>query len=433
MSKQHITLNLTALLSLLLPSCDTALATIPPDEAGDQGASGVDGPPSPPSHDDLLSVRAYPQYLDLTQNDGDLSEGQDVRIRIVGDSIYDSRLLDGSEHSGDRVFYSPTMRDLGSWATAAEPFPVNDDFYYVVLVDGQEVGGLTQVSIEVTPYLYVDAFEGHDANVGTLGAPLKTITRALQMARPYSTVKVNPGTYDQQNGELFPLTIDYPVTLHGDPANRGGADLSPGQGPSTRISGSELYDLLGQPIPFALVALGAEVTINGFEFVGEPLVVESQEVLSFGVLLQGEKHQLLNSSFRHTGVGAFALHGESTLIEGCKMTDGNIGIFGHEMLTNNRVRGCEISHNHRGIFLERVNGFDLGTTDDLGNNVIVDNRVGFHVSNDMWSDQKASGNTWNEIPLLTGDLSYLEGDGLVCDVLETQYERIDYSFGSAAQ
>ena len=127
------------------------------------------------------------------------------------------------------------------------------------------------------------------------------------------------------------------------------------------------------------------------------------------------------------------MHGESTLIEGCKMMDGNIGIFGHEMLTNNRVRGCEISHNHRGIFLERVNGFDLGTTDDLGNNVIVDNRVGFHVSNDMWSDQKASGNTWNEIPLLTGDLSYLEGDGLVCDVLETQYERIDYSFGSAAQ
>lgn len=57
---------------------------------------------------------------------------------------------------------------------------------------------------------------GQDSQEGTANFPLKTITRALQQARPGSVVQLAPGTYD--SGEQFPLIVPDGVTLTGTQA-----------------------------------------------------------------------------------------------------------------------------------------------------------------------------------------------------------------------
>ncbi|PKQ36643.1 MAG: hypothetical protein CVT59_11760 [Actinobacteria bacterium HGW-Actinobacteria-1] len=57
-----------------------------------------------------------------------------------------------------------------------------------------------------TPDTYwVDAVGGMDANPGTQLEPFETITHALAVADAFDTIMVGPGTYDEDNGEVFPL------------------------------------------------------------------------------------------------------------------------------------------------------------------------------------------------------------------------------------
>ena len=73
--------------------------------------------------------------------------------------------------------------------------------------------------------IYVDAALGNDTsdNAGSLASPFATITRALAVAESGDTVQIEPGTYDTQTGEIFPLEIPAGVDLRGD-------DLTSGDG-----------------------------------------------------------------------------------------------------------------------------------------------------------------------------------------------------------
>ncbi|MDM9381360.1 DUF1565 domain-containing protein [Chlorogloeopsis sp. ULAP01] len=51
--------------------------------------------------------------------------------------------------------------------------------------------------------------------------PLKTITQALRIAAPNTTIKLAKGTYSSQTGEVFPLILKPGVTLQGDASSKG--------------------------------------------------------------------------------------------------------------------------------------------------------------------------------------------------------------------
>ncbi len=68
---------------------------------------------------------------------------------------------------------------------------------------------------------YVDAVNGSDLNDGTEALPYKTISYALSVSGENSVIQVLPGTYDQANGEVFPLELKNDQTLIGDVANKG--------------------------------------------------------------------------------------------------------------------------------------------------------------------------------------------------------------------
>jgi parallel beta-helix repeat protein len=71
--------------------------------------------------------------------------------------------------------------------------------------------------------LFVNSMSGKDdAMAGrNESAPFKTITFALQQARPGAIVQVASGMYTQETGEVFPLVVPKGVTLQGNEFNQG--------------------------------------------------------------------------------------------------------------------------------------------------------------------------------------------------------------------
>ncbi len=68
--------------------------------------------------------------------------------------------------------------------------------------------------------IFVDAAAGSDAARGLEGQPLRTVTRALEMASPNTVIVLAPGRYTQATGEVFPLQLKSGVTIQGTPGSR---------------------------------------------------------------------------------------------------------------------------------------------------------------------------------------------------------------------
>ena len=54
--------------------------------------------------------------------------------------------------------------------------------------------------------IYVNPKNGDDSQGGKELSPLKTITQALKIATPGSTIKLASGTYSEATGEVFPFS-----------------------------------------------------------------------------------------------------------------------------------------------------------------------------------------------------------------------------------
>jgi parallel beta-helix repeat protein len=79
----------------------------------------------------------------------------------------------------------------------------------------------------LTTTTYVNPVTGNDANSGSRSAPFRSITRALKVisrevnSQTNSIIQLISGTYNTNNGEVFPLIIPPRVTLLGNEATKG--------------------------------------------------------------------------------------------------------------------------------------------------------------------------------------------------------------------
>ncbi|MGG6295491.1 DUF1565 domain-containing protein [Leptolyngbya sp. AN02str] len=70
--------------------------------------------------------------------------------------------------------------------------------------------------------LFVSPVMGNDlSGDGSQRSPFRTITRALQMARPNTAIVLGTGTYSAETGEQFPLRLPNGVVLIEDPTTNG--------------------------------------------------------------------------------------------------------------------------------------------------------------------------------------------------------------------
>lgn len=87
--------------------------------------------------------------------------------------------------------------------------------------------------------LFVHPSQGSDRAAGGEAAPLKTITQALAIATPGTTIYLAPGRYSPKSGEQFPLQIPDGVRLEGNSAGYGDGVVIHGGGAFVSSTGRQ--------------------------------------------------------------------------------------------------------------------------------------------------------------------------------------------------
>jgi len=86
------------------------------------------------------------------------------------------------------------------------------------------------VNSSLATTLYVNPVTGNDANAGSRLSPFKSLTRALKTSTKSTIIQLGFGTYQVNNGEVFPLVIPAGVIVVGNEASKGAGIVILGSG-----------------------------------------------------------------------------------------------------------------------------------------------------------------------------------------------------------
>lgn len=167
--------------------------------------------------------------------------------------------------------------------------------------------------------LYVNPRTGDDLNGrGSEAMPLRSITRALQMATPNAVIQLAEGTYTAATGELFPIYLKDGVTVRGNLETRGQGYLIRGSGPflsrtfarqNVTILGADRGAIAGvtvtnpEPQGYGLWAESTSPTVTDSTFI---------ESTHDGISLVGSSNaQIRNNYFYRNGANGITIYGTS--------------------------------------------------------------------------------------------------------------------------
>ncbi|MEK0187028.1 DUF1565 domain-containing protein [Microcoleus anatoxicus] len=251
--------------------------------------------------------------------------------------------------------------------------------------------------------LYVNSTTGSDAAAGSQSSPLKTIARAIGIA-PYGTiVQLASGTYSAASGEQFPLDIPSGIKIIGNESNKGSSIIIQGSGKfvSPSAAGQNVTILLGTDAELRGVTVinpeirGTAVWIEstsptvanctltkskreGIFATGtaNPAILDNifLENSAAGVIMAGSaKGVLRRNTFQNTGFGISLQAQSAPLIVENQILQNRSGIVlaGDSQPT---IRKNRIEKNvEDGLTVVGKAMPDVGTAQDLGGNVFVNN------------------------------------------------------------
>jgi hypothetical protein len=267
--------------------------------------------------------------------------------------------------------------------------------------------------------LYVNASAGNDqTGTGCLARPLRSITRALTLARPGDTIHVAAGNYNADGGETFPLVIGDSIAVVGDDWE---ACVISGRSDTSRSDYNEAVTISGERSTlrkFTLEQGGGDgepwhLAIY-VEYTSSSALVDSIRVFERGdfavIRIQGARDCVVsNCQFAPTGTvmcrGFEVCDNDSgTVIKNCTVTGFRTGLF-FNYKSNAAVEGCVLEGNDFGAQLcclqyeySRPNpDFGGGARGSIGGNVIRNNtECGLY--NDSPNEVFAKYNTWTNDP-----------------------------------
>lgn len=256
-----------------------------------------------------------------------------------------------------------------------------------------------------TNILYVDSAKGRDEGDGSEQSPFKTITQALKLAQPNTIINLSPGTYSEETGESFPLTIAKSVTIQGSPSSKGHNVIITGSGYFASPTGA------GQQVTISAMKKAQAitgVTVINTHTRGHGLWIESASPTitnnSFirngntglsvngrsnpaiennyfsrnagnGLLIYGtSKPQVTNNEFKNTGFGVSIVQNASPTLIGNSFSGNRIGVI-VEGNAQAVLRENEITNSlEYGLVAIAKSKVDLGTTAKPGNNIFRGNQ-----------------------------------------------------------
>lgn len=153
-----------------------------------------------------------------------------------------------------------------------------------------------------TAVLYVNSKTGNDSSgTGTAKNPFKTITHTMEVARSGMTIIVEAAnTYDEANGEVFPIQMKSGVTLTGKKPGTLPSVSSTLITPLPVICGGAMYDIPDSDVERYVTILGADrATISGLSF----RAIRTPDGLKTGTLIMcnSTSPTIMENTFSGTG------------------------------------------------------------------------------------------------------------------------------------
>lgn len=145
--------------------------------------------------------------------------------------------------------------------------------------------------------IYVNPQLGDDSQVGEKLTPVKTITKALEIATSGTTIKLASGTYSEESGETFPLIIKKNITLKGNTENQGAKTIISGSGNFTSPTGA------GQNV--AIAALRDTAGVIG-------ITVTNNHSRGHGLWVESASPNIAANTFTRNGNTGLSLNGKSS-------------------------------------------------------------------------------------------------------------------------
>lgn len=274
-----------------------------------------------------------------------------------------------------------------------------------VQVQAVQSGRLEIAQVDKTSYpmVFVNPQTGSNINNGSDNAPFKTLTHALSVVSVNSIIKLAPGSYTSNSGEVFPIQLKSNVTVQGEPSDRGQNVIIQGSGlflsktsarQQVTVLGTDRAGLLGvtvsnlDPQGYGLwiessspVVSDSTFTSNGHD--GVSIVGNSAPILknnyfyhngANGITIYGtSRPEIRDSIFEKTGFGINIAQNSAPRITGNRITGNKDGI----VVQGNAApifRSNVIDGNDRdGLVTISTSRPDLGTQSDQGNNTFMNN------------------------------------------------------------
>ena len=211
-----------------------------------------------------------------------------------------------------------------------------------------------------TKIIHVNVQTGDDRlGNGSQEAPLKTLSRALKIARPQTEILLAPGTYSAKTGEQFPLRLTTNVTIEGNPDNQGRNIIIQGNGTFTSPTSANQQA--------TIVASDNAGSLTG-------VTVINPNPRGYGLWIESASPQITRNSFIRSGNGGISINGESAPLIANNYIFKNLG---NGIVVYGRSQPQIISNT-----IEKT-GFGVSVLQEsqitLKNNQITGNRVGLVV------------------------------------------------------
>ena len=248
--------------------------------------------------------------------------------------------------------------------------------------------------------IYVDPQQGNDTQDGaSKQSPLKTITKALEIAESGTVIQLASGDYSEESGETFPLVIKNNITIKGSPASRGhnivirgnGYFISPtGAGQNVtlaamkdtgKVTGLTITNPHNRGHGLWIESANPQIIGNTFTRNGntglsvngdsDPLIENNlfYNNAGNGLLVYGTSQpEVKNNIFEKTGFGVSVIQNAAPILTGNSFTNNRIGMIlegnSQGILRHNTIENSS-EYGLTAIAQSRV---DLGTLDQPGNN-----------------------------------------------------------------
>jgi len=252
--------------------------------------------------------------------------------------------------------------------------------------------------------LFVNPTIGNDAmGNGSQRLPFRTLTHALNLAQPGTTIMLSPGIYGHETGEQFPLRLAPGITVYGNPSTQGNGILIRGGGDFISPTATrQNIAILG-----ANDAILTGVTVTNPNHRGYGVWVESSNLTISGSTLTGNRHDgisvngtsaplIQGNRFYGNHANGISVFGRShPRIDGNRFEQTgygiNVGDAASPIITNNHivqnrsgivvqeqahviVRQNVITYNQQhGVVAIAQAQVDLGTPDSPGQNEFLNN------------------------------------------------------------